>query len=141
MTIASSRWSARNLLAWAALLGFETLCQISLKLAGRHTGPFDFSVGAFQHALTTPWLWVAIGCYVGAFLAWMTILRKSTLSAAFTTSALVFVAVMLASWLVFREHIGWLQLLGATIIVAGILVIGADASPDETPQPPSTARQ
>jgi drug/metabolite transporter (DMT)-like permease len=141
MNAASPRPSARTLLAWGALLGFETLCQISLKLAGRQTGAFDFSSAAFARALATPWLWVAIGCYVGAFLAWMTILRKSTLSAAFTTSALVFVAVMFASWFVFNEHIGWLQLLGAAIIVGGILAIGAEASPDETAPPPSTARQ
>lgn len=116
----------RKLLAWGILLVLETLCQISLKLAGRATGAFDFSAGAFRHALATPWLWVAIGCYVGAFLAWMTILRESTLSAAFTTSALVFVAVMCSSYLVFGEYIGWLQLLGSVIIVAGILMLGAD---------------
>ena len=120
MSAALPRRSTTTLVAWAALLGFETLCQISLKLAGRATGAFDFSAAAFRLGLATPWLWVAIGCYVGAFLAWMTILRKSTLSAAFTTSALVFVAVMLASWLVFGEYIGWLQLLGAAIIVDGV---------------------
>ena len=128
-----SRRRAKTLLAWALLLGFETLCQISLKLAGRSTGAFDFSVVAFHHALATPWLWVAIGCYIGAFLAWMTILRKSTLSAAFTTSAIVFVSVMLSSYLLFGEHIGGLQLLGTAVIVAGILMIGDDAAIDRTP--------
>src|SRR5450755_3673404 len=121
MNPAMPRWPATTRLAWGALLGFETLCQISLKFAGRQTGAFDFSLAALQRALATPWLWVAIACYVGAFLAWMTILRKSTLSAAFTISAIVLVAVMLASWLVFGEHLSWLQLLGAAIIVAGIL--------------------
>jgi len=100
-------------LAWCLLLGFETLCQIALKSAGLANAEFDFSTPAFRHAIATPWLWVAIGCYVGAFLAWMTILRKSTLSAAFATSALVFVAVMFAAWWVFGEHIGAMQLLGA----------------------------
>lgn len=128
-----SRRRAKTLLAWALLLGFETLCQISLKLAGRSTGAFDFSLAAFHHALATPWLWVAIGCYVGAFLAWMTILRKSTLSAAFTTSAIVFVSVMLSSYLIFGEHIGGLQLLGTAVIVAGILMIGDDDAIDRTP--------
>ena len=128
-----SRRRAKTLLAWALLLGFETLCQISLKLAGRSTGAFDFSAVAFHRALATPWLWVAIGCYIGAFLAWMTILRKSTLSAAFTTSAIVFVSVMLSSYLMFGEHIGGLQLLGTAVIVAGILMIGDDAAIDRTP--------
>src|SRR5450432_95207 len=140
MTSASPLRSARTLLAWGALLGFETLCQISLKLASRQTGAFDFSPSAFHAAVASTWLWIGVGCYIGAFLAWMTILRKSTLSAAFTNSALVFVAVMLASWLVFGEHIGWLQLLGSVIIIAGVMMIGADAGPEQRPPPPSTAQ-
>jgi drug/metabolite transporter (DMT)-like permease len=56
----------------------------------------------------------------------MTILRKSSLSAAFATSAIVFVGVMLASWLVFGERIGFWQLVGCAIIVAGILSLGPD---------------
>ena len=119
-------------IAWSLLLGFETLCQIALKSAGLANAGFDFSPSAFARAIVTPWLWVAIACYVGAFLAWMTILRKSTLSAAFATSALVFVAVMFASWWVFGEHIGALQLLGSSIIVAGILMLGADDAKPHT---------
>ena len=121
---------ARTWAAWGLLLGFETLCQISLKYAGLANAGFDFSPHAFAHAIATPTLWVAIGCYVGAFLAWMTILRKSTLSAAIATSAIVFVAVMLASWWVFGEYIGAMQLLGSAVIVGGILMLGAD---DATP--------
>lgn len=112
--------------AWLMLLGFETLCQISLKSAGLDNPDFDFSLPAFAHALGTGWTWVAIACYIGAFGVWMTILRKSTLSAAFTTSAIVFVTVMLASWLVFGERIGFWQLVGCAIIVGGILALGAD---------------
>jgi drug/metabolite transporter (DMT)-like permease len=122
----NTRARAETWIAWALLLGFETVCQISLKTAGLANAGFDFSPRAFIAAISTPALWVAIGCYIGAFLAWMTILRKSTLSAAFATSAIVFVAVMLASWWVFGEHIGVLQLLGSAVIVAGILMLGTD---------------
>jgi multidrug transporter EmrE-like cation transporter len=112
--------------AWLLLLGFETLCQISLKSAGMDNPNFDFTLTAFKHVLATPWMWLAIGCYIGAFGVWMTILRKSSLSAAFATSAIVFVGVMLASWLVFGERIGFWQLVGCAIIVAGILSLGPD---------------
>jgi drug/metabolite transporter (DMT)-like permease len=117
--------------AWLLLLGFETVCQISLKKAGLDVGAFDFSRAAFARALAEPWLWSAIGCYVGAFLSWITILRKSTLSAAFATSAIVFVAVMAASWVVFGEHVGVLQIAGSSIILIGILMLGADEAAQE----------
>ena len=133
--------AARTWAAWLLLLTCETICQISLKMAGRATGPFDFSPDAFARALATPWLWVAIACYVGAFLAWLTILRRSTLSAAFATSAIVFVAVMCSSWLVFGERVGVLQLVGSSIILIGIFMLGADSTSDAARNvPPSTAR-
>jgi drug/metabolite transporter (DMT)-like permease len=113
-------------IAWLLLLAFETGSQISLKKAGLDVGAFDFSRMAFARAIAEPWLWSAIGCYLGAFLSWITILRKSTLSAAFATSAIVFVAVMTASWLVFGEHVGVLQIIGSLIILVGILMFGAD---------------
>ena len=124
--------SSRTWIAWLLLLSCETVCQISLKKAGLDTGAFDFSGAAFLRALAQPWLWSAIGCYLGAFLAWITILRKSTLSAAFATTAIVFVAVMAASWLVFHESVGMKQIAGSSIILLGLLLFGAD---DKAPSP------
>ena len=126
-------------LAWLLLLGFETVCQISLKKAGLDVGAFDFSRAAFARALAEPWLWSAIGCYVGAFLSWITILRKSTLSAAFAASTIVFVAVMAASWAVFGEHVGVLQLLGSSIILAGIVMFSTDERASAPEPAPTTA--
>lgn len=114
------------LLAWIALLTFEVVCQISLKLAGEAIGAFDFDRASFIAALSTPWLWAGIGCYLGAFLAWMTILEKSALSAAFPTSAIVFVGVMAASAAVFGEPVHWEKVLGSAIIVGGILLLGGE---------------
>ncbi|MEP6484327.1 MAG: hypothetical protein ABJB01_07750 [Rudaea sp.] len=129
--------SAPFSLAWLLLVIFETASQISLKTAGMATGAFDFSIAAFLRAAGSIWLWIAIGCYLGAFLSWMTILRKSTLSAAFATSAIVFVAVMFSSWLVFGEHVGAMQLAGSAIIVIAILFLGRDDAAPSTAQPGS----
>jgi drug/metabolite transporter (DMT)-like permease len=126
---------ARTWIAWLLLLGFDTVCQISLKKAGLDVGAFDFSRAAFARALAEPWLWSAIGCYIGAFLAWITILRRTTLSAAFATSAIVFLAVMAASWAVFGEHVGVLQIVGSSIILAGILMLGADEAAEPVQAP------
>ncbi len=113
-------------LAWLALVAVEIVTQLSLKFAGNATGGFDFSAHAFTLALGSGWLWLAIASYCGCFVVWMLILRHSDLSRAFPTSAIVFVAVMFASWLVLHEAIGAMQLLGAAVIVAGILQLGHD---------------
>lgn len=112
------------LTAWVVLVALETLCQVALKSAGSAVGAFDLDRESILAAISTPWLWVAIGCYIGAFMAWMTILDKSALSAAFPTSAIVFVSVMIASVLVFGEPVHWEKVLGSAIIVAGILLLG-----------------
>ena len=130
-----SRWLSPLLLAWVALLAIETLGQVSLRHAGMDVGEFELTRPSILRALTTPWLWVGIGCYLGQFAVWMNILEKSTLSSAFPTSAIVFVAIMAASWAVFDDPMGWDKLLGSAIIVAGILLLGGDAQP-APPAPP-----
>lgn len=123
---AVARRSWPVLLAWLILLLLETLCQVSLKFAGHAIGAFDLNRASILAAVSTPWLWTAIGCYLGAFLAWMTILNKSSLSSAYPTSAIVFVSVMIASALVFGEPVHWEKALGSAIIVGGILMLGGD---------------
>jgi drug/metabolite transporter (DMT)-like permease len=120
-------------LAWLALVGIEILTQLSLKAAGRKTGRFDFSLHAFQAALGCGWLWVGIASYCAGFFTWMFILARLDLSRAYPTSAIVFVAVMLASWLVLNEPIGTGQWIGASVIVAGILQLGQT---ERTANPP-----
>jgi drug/metabolite transporter (DMT)-like permease len=58
----------------------------------------------------------------------MTILSKSNLSSAFATSAILFIVVMLASWLLFAEPLGWNKVIGSLVILAGIVLLGADES-------------
>jgi drug/metabolite transporter (DMT)-like permease len=112
------------LAAWGILLLLETLCQISLKFAGDTIGAFRLDRLSVLAAISTPWLWIAVGCYLGAFLAWMMILNQSTLSSAYPTSAIVFVSVIVASALVFDEPVHWEKALGSAIIVVGILLLG-----------------
>ena len=128
---------ATVLSSWIVLLALGALCQISLKYAGLDTGPFDFSPRAFAVAAATPWLWLAVGCYLGEFVAWMVILRHSSLSSAFPTGAIVLIMLMFASRWLFDEPMGWPKLLGSAMIVAGVLLLGPDhpaAAPSATGQ-------
>jgi drug/metabolite transporter (DMT)-like permease len=125
---ASQPGAAGTLLVWLALVFVETTAQIAMRLSGDATGPIDATPASFFAALASPWLWVALGCYLAGFVAWMRILQRSDLSQAFPTSAIVFVAVMLGSWLVLGESIGWRQWLGDAAIVAGILLLGGEST-------------
>jgi drug/metabolite transporter (DMT)-like permease len=120
------------LASWAILLALGALCQIALKYAGLDTGPFDFSPHAFAAAAASAWLWTAVVCYVGEFLAWMVILRHSSLSSAFPTGAIVLIVLMIASRLLFDEPMGWLKVVGSAMIVGGVLMLGPD-HPAATP--------
>ena len=130
MNVGHSR--AVALSSWIILLALGALCQIALKYAGLDTGPFDFSPHAFAAAAGSLWLWTAVGCYVGEFLAWMVILRHSSLSSAFPTGAIVLILLMIASKFLFDEPVGWLKALGSAMIVAGVLLLGPD-HPAATP--------
>ena len=123
---------ATVLSSWIVLLGLGALCQIALKYAGLQTGPFDFTPRAFTAAAASPWLWTAIACYVGEFLAWMVILRHASLSSAFPTGAIVLIVLLIASRWLFDEPLGWLKLTGSAMIVAGVLLLGPD-HPAATP--------
>lgn len=111
---------------WIVLLALGALCQIALKLAGEATGPIDFSPRALVDAATSPWLWIAVACYVGEFVAWMLILRHSALSSAFPTGAIVLVVLLFASRWLFDEPLGWPKLIGSAMIVLGVLMLGPD---------------
>ncbi|HET7063782.1 MAG TPA: GNAT family N-acetyltransferase [Rudaea sp.] len=123
-------------LAWTGMIGFAGLSQISLKYAGLDTGAFDFSAHAFALALGSAWLWVSIASHIGEFLVWIAILRKSRLSGAFPTLAILFVGMILAGRLLFGEPIGWVKAIGCAMILAGILLLG----PDDEASPPEPAR-
>ena len=120
--------------AWVALLAVETLGQVALRTAGARVGALELDRHSILLALSQPWLWIGLACYIGQFAVWMNILEKSTLSAAFPTSAIVFVSIMLASWAVFGDAMGWAKILGSAIIVAGILLLGGDAHPPAPPR-------
>ena len=125
-----------TLAAWCVFLACAALSQIAFKLAAQQTGPFEFSAHWFALAVASGWLWVSVASHVGEFLLWMSILSRSALSSAFATSAILFIVVMAASWLLFGEPIGWAKVAGSAVILTGILLLGADAppaAPDERP--------
>ncbi len=120
------RWlesRAASIGLWALLIGFESAAQLALKVGGDELNTMSFGLQWLLAALSNMAVLAAVGCYVGSFLSWMLILRRSSLSLAFPLSSLVFVVVLLGSWLGLGEHISALHWLGVWVIIGGIVLL------------------
>lgn len=108
---------------WALLIGFESAGQIATKVGGDQLGQMDFNLQWLLAVAVNAGVWFAIVCYIGAFFVWMLILRRSSLSLAFPLSSLVFVGVLLGSWLGLGEQISVLHWVGVAVIMGGIALL------------------
>lgn len=117
----------QSLLLWLLLLAFDTGSQLCFKLGADTLGSEPMGLGWFVRALSTPWVPAALGCYLGAFLSWLLVLRNNDLSRAFPLSAVAYVTVLLASHLLLGEQVDFGRWFGAGVIMAGVAVMGGEA--------------
>ena len=69
------------------------------------------------------WMISAITLYGLGTILWVYILRSTPLSVAYPFAALGFVIVPIAAHFVYGEALGWRFAAGATLVVAGIVLI------------------
>lgn len=118
------------LIGFLVLMAFDTMTQVCFKLNANHAGPFVADVAWLLRVVGAPWMYLAIGGYLGAFVTWMTLLKHAPVGPAFAASHLEVVAVLVLSHFVFGEHLSIVQMIGAAVIIAGILCLAFDP-PDE----------
>ena len=70
-----------------------------------------------------PTMWVALALYGAATLLWVRILTTVPLSRAYPFMALAFILVPAAGFVFFHEPITMRYVLGAALIVAGVVVV------------------
>ncbi|MCT4715463.1 DMT family transporter [Enterobacteriaceae bacterium H18W14] len=127
------------LVGFLTLTLFDTLTQISIKYAGAHALPLEFSAAWLGRLFGNLWVYGAVLSYIGAFFTWMTLLRRAPVGPAFAASHLEIISVLVLSSILFNEHIGWGGILGCALILLGIifLAIGETSAPeaenDKTP--------
>jgi drug/metabolite transporter (DMT)-like permease len=122
MSIAAQGWRY-YLGGFALLLAFDTVVQVSFKLTGAHAFPPQASWAWVLRILAHPWIYVALIGYAGNFFTWMNLLRHVPIGPAFAASHLDVVSVMLASAWLFHEALTPMRLLGASVIMLGIVCL------------------
>ena len=115
-------------IGFAALAVFDTLTQVSFKFATQRTGEFAFAFPWLRAAALSPWIYVAIAGYLGAFVTWIMLLEHAPVGPAFAASHIDIVTVLLISVPLFGERLTVVQLAGAACIVGGIALLSRGRS-------------
>jgi len=111
------------ILGFGALMVFDTLTQVSFKLASTHAGEFQLTLEWLIQVFHNYWIFGAVIGYLGSFITWMTLLKHAPVGPAFAASHLEVVTVLAISVLYFGEHLSLMQIAGALFIVAGIICL------------------
>jgi drug/metabolite transporter (DMT)-like permease len=111
------------LIGFGALMLFDTLTQVSFKLASSHSGEFIPKIEWLLVVFHNPWIYVAATGYIGSFIAWMTLLKRAPVGPAFAASHLAIVFVLVISVTYFGEHLTVMQVVGALSIILGIVFL------------------
>jgi len=117
-------------IGFGVLMGFDTLSQLCFKLAAMHAAPFATDGLWLLRVVREPWVYGAIAGYLGAFVTYMGLLRHAPVGPAFAASHLNVVSILLVSAWLLGERLSLLQLAGAALIVAGILVLASAGGSD-----------
>ena len=105
---------------FSLLLGFDTAAQMCLKAASTGALPLQFNFAWIARLLHQATLYCAMAGFIAAFIVWMALLRRAPIGPAFAASNLDIVTVLVASHWLFGEPIGWHQLAGTSLIIAGV---------------------
>lgn len=124
------------LIGFLVLVGFDTFAQICFKLTANHAMPPEANLEWLIRVMSAPWVYGAIACYIGAFVSWMTLLRHAPIGPAFAASHLEVISVMALSVVIFGERIGAPQLIGSTLIIAGIVCLAISETDAEKAEAP-----
>lgn len=110
-------------IGFSFLLLFDTCGQVCFKYTALYSAPLDFSLAWIARVLTSSWLYLTIISYSGAFATWMILLKHAPIGPAFAVSHMQIVTVMLVSVWLFNDHLTLNRVLGAALIIIGIIIL------------------
>ena len=103
------------------------LGQLFWKIGTTQAGQISFCAGEFLPCALKLFtnLWFAAGCILllASSAIWVIALGMVDLGYAFPFQALAFVFIFLASWLIFKEPISVMRVIGIVLICAGVIFV------------------
>jgi drug/metabolite transporter (DMT)-like permease len=111
---------------WLLFIALETTIQVVFKIAGDTLNADAGLLTMVRQAATTPIVLLGFGLYFCGFIVWLTLLKDLDLGRAFPLTAMIYVATFLAAILLFHERPNATRILGALVIVAGVVLLAFD---------------
>ncbi len=106
---------------------FSVLGQILLKQGmnqvGEISGSFQQMAPKLIQALMNPFVVGGIGVYGSTTLIWLVVLSRIKLSVAYPMISLGYIFSILFSWLLFKEDVPKIRVLGAFVICIGVYLV------------------
>jgi drug/metabolite transporter (DMT)-like permease len=101
--------------------------QIMLKRGMSSMGPLTLSLSTLPQMLLkmvlNPFVVIGLAIYVCGTVFWLTALSREDLSKAYPFASLSYVVMLIASWMLFKENITSLRLLGSFVVGIGVFLI------------------
>lgn len=119
------------LLGFLALMIFDTLAQISFKIASIHAAPLELDTAWLSRVFGHPWIYGAFIGYIGAFFTWMTLLKYAPIGPAFAASHLELISVTLLSIWLFDEPLTIPKIVGGMLLLLGVLCLAKAETHDD----------
>ena len=104
-----------QLVTWLLYFITDVYGHIALKEASR--------AGSLWQIVTSPWAITAGLAWIVSGVTWTLVLSKNPLTTANTIAALTYVLITLAAWLVFKESLTPVKLLGIAFVCVGIYLV------------------
>ncbi len=108
---------------WIGLPVLSALFQASAKMLAAEMRHTPFSWSWLVQATHSPWAVVVLMSELLSFVLWLNVLTNVPLSKAFPITAVAYIAIELMGWVLFKEPVMPLQIIGSALILAGVWLI------------------
>jgi len=116
---------------WIGLPVLSALFQASAKMLAAEMRHTPFSWSWLVQATHSPWAVVVLVSELLSFVLWLNVLTNVPLSKAFPITAVAYIAIELMSWMLFKEPVLPLQIIGSALILAGVWFVGIASDHDQ----------
>ena len=119
------------LLGFPVLVAIDTAAQVCVKLAGNRISEFEPNVLWFIRAIHEPLLYLVLLFMALSFGVYMWLLKHFPVGPVYAAAHTNIVTVLIVSVMYFGETFGWLQVIGAGFILAGVAVLAVTEKGDD----------